>query len=102
MKLLANAEWERNQSGEFDPAVTHAAAGTLSTAHSGEVTDGSQFFITFEATPFLDGIHTVAGRLVEGESVLDAIHALAVLPSCGNNCAPTSPIDLLGGTIIVE
>ena len=48
--------------GEFAPAVLHDAPGTLSTAHAGPVTDGSQFFITFVATPHLDGVHTVFGR----------------------------------------
>lgn len=88
--------------GEFDAAATHDGAGILSTAHSGPVTDGSQFFITFVATPFLDGIHTIPGRLVEGSTVLDAIHALAAAPNCGSSCAPSSPITIVGGSISVE
>lgn len=89
--------------GEFDASVTHDGAGTLSTANTGQsFTDGSQFFITFVATPNLDGLHTIAGRLVEGSTVLDDIHDLAAAPNCGSNCAPSTPITITGGSIIVE
>jgi cyclophilin family peptidyl-prolyl cis-trans isomerase len=57
--------------GEFDPLVSHSEKGMLSMANSGPNTDGSQFFITFRATPHLDGRHTVFGQLVSGEPVLD-------------------------------
>ena len=51
--------------GEFDPLVSHSEKGILSMANSGPNTDGSQFFITFRATPHLDGGHTVFGKLDE-------------------------------------
>jgi len=44
--------------------------GTLSMAHAGKDTGGSQFFLTFKPTPHLNGVHTVFGRVVEGMDVL--------------------------------
>ncbi len=48
-------------------------SGTLSMAHAGPNTGGSQFFLTFLATPHLDGKHTAFGRIVEGMDVLASI-----------------------------
>jgi peptidyl-prolyl cis-trans isomerase B (cyclophilin B) len=50
-------------------------AGTLSMAHAGKDTGGSQFFITHKATPHLDGVHTVFGHVVgaEDQKVVDSI-----------------------------
>jgi cyclophilin family peptidyl-prolyl cis-trans isomerase len=44
-------------------------------ANAGPGTDGSQFFITFTATPFLDGKHTIFGEMVDGDAVLEALEA---------------------------
>jgi cyclophilin family peptidyl-prolyl cis-trans isomerase len=44
-------------------------------ANAGPGTDGSQFFITFTATPFLDGKHTIFGEMVAGDAVLEALEA---------------------------
>lgn len=61
--------------GEYAPGVRHDRPGLLSMANAGPGTDGSQFFLTFVPTPWLDGKHTIFGEIVEGADVLSQIEA---------------------------
>jgi peptidyl-prolyl cis-trans isomerase B (cyclophilin B) len=73
---------------EIHPALRHTQAGLFSMANAGRGTNGSQFFVTHNATPWLDGKHTIFGKVTKGQSVVDAIQQGATINS----------IDVLGST----
>ena len=70
--------------GEFAPGVKHDRPGLLSMANAGPGTDGSQFFLTFVPTPWLDGKHTIFGAVESGQPTLAALEA------CGSQSGRTS------------
>ena len=59
--------------GEYDSAVKHNRKGLLSMANAGPNTDGSQFFLTFVPTPWLDGKHTIFGVIRKGDETMEAL-----------------------------
>ena len=83
--------------GEFSPNARHDRPHLLSMANSGPGTDGSQFFLTFLETPWLDGNHTVFGKVIAGLEVLDALEA------CGSEGGSTTePLKIENTTIEVR
>ncbi|KAI0673436.1 cyclophilin-like protein [Trametes maxima] len=69
-------------------AAKHDSRGIIAMANKGPATNGSQWFITFRSTPHLDKKHTVFGKLVGGEDVLDALEGLPVKPGTERPAKP--------------
>jgi len=83
--------------GEFKPDVKHDKPGLLSMANAGPGTDGSQFFLTFVPTPWLDGKHTIYGEVVSGTETLKALEKAGTPQG-----RPTEPLKIDKVTIEVR
>ncbi len=83
--------------GEFDASVAHDRPGLLSMANSGPGTDGSQFFLTFVPTPWLDGKHTIFGEVVDGMDVVGELEKRG-----SSSGRPSEPLEIRRAAIRVE
>ena len=83
--------------GEFSPNARHDRPGLLSMANSGPGTDGSQFFLTFVPTAWLDDKHSIFGEVTDGMDTVKALEA------CGSGNGQTSEqLELVKTSIRVE
>ncbi len=81
---------------ETDNGRSHKQKGTLSMANAGPGTNGSQFFITFAQTPWLDGKHTVFGQVTEGLEVLDKLQRIDPMRPSGTKPDVMERVIILG------
>ncbi|KAK5191330.1 Peptidyl-prolyl cis-trans isomerase-like 1 [Cryomyces antarcticus] len=88
--------WGEKFADEISPQLKHTGAGVLSMANSGPDTNGSQFFITLAPTPWLDGKHTIFGRVKGGMRVVQRMG----LVKTGEGDRPVEDVRILSARVM--
>ncbi|MCC6159875.1 MAG: peptidylprolyl isomerase [Deltaproteobacteria bacterium] len=73
---------------EFDPSLKFDKVGLLAMANAGPGTNGSQFFVTVKATPWLTGKHTIFGEVVDGYNIVEKVSKVQT----GAQDRPATPV----------